>query len=482
MRGLRDTILAEAGSSRAFVRLPGSGVRPMSTRGAAGLGGGIAIVAAGLYLMAAGRPLDYDSSVTVGIFVKSHSLVDPLRRQVALNNHPLFSIIEHVLWTAGLRSETWLRIPPILFGAATIAVVTWWCAKSFGALPGACAGVIVAANPMFAELSRSPRGYSLLCLCAVCSTMLLWRLVERSSTTLPDWVPVAYVLLLAAGISTHLYGSVVLVVHVGIVVARREFGPKWLQRWVVGIALGCLVYLPTINNVIHTRNARTFYPRFPLDVAEPLLGQAHVAVILLGCVALGALWMARGRPSALGGVLAIVVFVVFVWLVVQPQFLVARYLVWLVPGVALACAALVARQRLAVIIVAIAVVAMVAHQWSHWTATEVPSAQTAAMIDAARSEGLTVCGLQHTAAGVLAYTAQPTRAITPAQIAKCDVALGFYVPRGLKRFAAQLFPYHWQVPGEVPADVYSKRPQSFVDAGLKRTSETLTTHPITWPR
>ena len=54
------------------------------------LGGTIGAVSAIFYFMAAGRSLDFDSSVTVGVFVKTGSILDPLRRQVALNNHPLF--------------------------------------------------------------------------------------------------------------------------------------------------------------------------------------------------------------------------------------------------------------------------------------------------------------------------------------------------------------------------------------------------------
>src|SRR5262249_41638338 len=158
------------------------------------------------------------------------------------------------------------------------AVVAAWCGKAFGFIPGIAGGLIVASNPMFASLSRELRGYSLLSLCAVSSTMLLWRLVERWGRAVPRWIPIAYVVLVAGGIATHLYGWVVLVVHVGIVLARKELGRAWFFRWIAAGVLGSLVYLPTLHTVLNTRNDRTFYASFPREVFVPLLGQAHVAV------------------------------------------------------------------------------------------------------------------------------------------------------------------------------------------------------------
>lgn len=474
--------MANAVQTRPLVRVPGTRVRAVSTSRATALGVAVGAVAAVFYFLGAGRALDFDSSVTVGIFVKTGSLLDPLKRQVALNNHPLFSIIEHVLWTLGLRSEVWLRIPPILFGVATIAIVTAWCARSFGVVPALSAGAIVAANPMFAQLSRQLRGYSLLSLCAVSSTLLLWRLVERSNRPIPSWVPVAYVLFTAAGIATHLYGGIVLLVHIGIVVARKEMDATWYWRWILSAGIGGVVYLPTINTVLNTRNSRTFYLTFPRDVAESLLGQATVAVVALALVVGYAVWMAHRRPSAVGGVVAMAIIFLFVWLVAQPQFLVFRYLVWLVPGVALAAAIAVARRPGLVVLVVIAVVAMVVHEQSYWTQTEVPTAQMAAVVDAARAEHLTVCGINHTGVGVVGYTPQPVKALTPRAVLDCDVAIGFYLTPAFDRVERRAFPYAWTLPGGVAGFVYSKRPRSFIDAAMPAPKLTLKTHPKTWPK
>ena len=188
---------------------------------AVALGAAVGAVAAACYFVASGRPLDYDSSITVGIFVKSGSMVDPLRRQVALEQ-PSAVLDRRARAVDGRTPERILAPDP----ADSLRrgddrdrhrVVR---ARHWGLLPGLSAGAIVAANPLFAQLSRQLRGYSLLCLCAVASTLLLWRLLEERERPPPSWVRVGYVLLVAAGIATHLYGVVVLVVHVGIVVAR----------------------------------------------------------------------------------------------------------------------------------------------------------------------------------------------------------------------------------------------------------------------
>src|SRR6266700_1535169 len=55
------------------------------------LGAAAGLVTFALYMIGAGRSYDYDSSETVGTFVATPSLLDPLRRQLGFNNHPLFS-------------------------------------------------------------------------------------------------------------------------------------------------------------------------------------------------------------------------------------------------------------------------------------------------------------------------------------------------------------------------------------------------------
>jgi hypothetical protein len=458
------------------------GTKAMSRRGSAGLGLAVAVVTVAVYQIGSGRSLDYDSSLTVGAFVKTPSLFDPFRRQIQLNNHPLFSVLEHIVWSLGFHSETSLRVLPIVFGALTVALITAWCARCWGLLSGLSAGAVLATNPMFADLSRAVRGYSLLAMCAVASTLLLWQLLQLEPEHRSRAMEIAYVVFVAAGIATHLYGSVVLIVHAAIVALRHELDATWMRRWVAGGFFGGLVDLKTIQVILNTDNERTFHDSFPRELTTAMLGQARVAVVVLTLVVGCALWMGRSRKEILGAVAAVLGFAALVWLVVQPQFLVVRYLIWLIPGVALAAAFVVARRPVAVVLVGVAVVAMVSHQWSSWTAIQVPTSETAAVVDAARAQGMRVCGLLHTGVAVLAYTRQPDRPKTLTEFARCDVVLGFYVTRAADRLERKLYPYAWTIPGQYRAFIYSRKPEATVTAGMTRKRLDLETHPRTWPR
>ena len=129
------------------------------------------VATASFYGLGSGRAYDYDSSESVGSFIATGSLLDPFRRQLQFNNHPLFSFIEHVVYAFGGHSESALRSLPIIFGAVTVGIVCYWAANMWGLSAGVTAAALLAANPTFAELSRSVRGYSLLTLCAVSSTL-----------------------------------------------------------------------------------------------------------------------------------------------------------------------------------------------------------------------------------------------------------------------------------------------------------------------
>ena len=158
------------------------------------------------YMVGAGRAYDYDSSESVGSFIATRSLLDPFRRQLQFNNHPFFSFLEHLVYSAGGSSETAMRVLPTAAAAATVGLVVGWIVGRWGWLAGLAGGLLLAANPTFASLGRSVRGYSLLTLALVCVTVLLERLlVERRGGE-----GIAYTTALAIAIATHLYAMCVL--------------------------------------------------------------------------------------------------------------------------------------------------------------------------------------------------------------------------------------------------------------------------------
>ena len=109
------------------------------------------------YLPGSSRAFDYDGSVTVANFVFTPSLLDPFRRDVVLNNHPFFSFLEHLVYTAsGSRSEVLMRMLPITAGAATVGLIVGWTAARFRPTVGLAAGAIRMVNDMLDQVEDRP--------------------------------------------------------------------------------------------------------------------------------------------------------------------------------------------------------------------------------------------------------------------------------------------------------------------------------------
>ena len=194
--------------------------RPVGNRWNSWLCGALlGLAVTGVYFIGAGRAYGYDASVTVHQFVVTPSLLDPLHRQALYNNHVLFSFVDHLVYSAtGSRREWVLRIVPIVASGVAAGVLTWAVARRLGRLAGIAAGMVVAASPLLVANGREVRGYSLLLLACVVSTVLLADLLSAPGSRLKVG---AYVTALAAGIATHLFGLAMLPIHAAIVQPPR---------------------------------------------------------------------------------------------------------------------------------------------------------------------------------------------------------------------------------------------------------------------
>ena len=324
-RGNRRAISPSRTSLRTTVR-HGLGLRHRAV--IVGLLSGVAVTVA--YLPGSGRGFDYDSSITTEDFIRTPSLIDPFRRQEFFNNHPLFSFLEHLIYSTTGSSSGWaLRPLPIVFAAATVGLLVGVVTARHSAGLGLAAGALVALNPLFVEESRSVRGYSLLCLCALGSSLLLGQVERRYSTRMN----VAYTLVMSAGTATHAYMVLVLAGHVGWIWARRGLSRRWIMTWIESLLLGSLAYLVIIREMLKY-HPRQFQPRFPAQLAHALLGQDYlvVAVETLGIAV--ALWRWRHRREAQTLAVISVGIIGVVWLLLAPIFLYPRFFVWAIPGFA----------------------------------------------------------------------------------------------------------------------------------------------------
>ena len=330
-----------------------------SARAATLCGALVTLSVGAVYSIGAGRAYGLDASVTVHRFVATPSLLDPLREQLVYNNHVLFSFVEHIVYSVTSSADEWvLRIVPIAASALAAGVLAWAVARRLGWLAGGTAALVVAVSPTLVLTGRDVRGYSLLLLACVLSTVLLFEL--RRVPAPGRLIAAGYVAALAAGIATHLYGLAMLPVHAAIVWprGRAELG-RWLMRWAAATALGLVAYAGVAGTMLDANTGRQFRPHFPIDLVREMLGGSLLTALLLAApLVAGALLLAR-RGWALRGLVAAAAVVVAAWLV-APDALFARFFVWLVPVVAVTAAAGVARRPLlALALVALAVVQVV---------------------------------------------------------------------------------------------------------------------------
>src|SRR5947207_8871852 len=137
-----------------------------------------------VYMIGSSRSFGYDAAATFANFVATPSLWDAFAvrsviptipvTQVATNDHVLVSLLSHLIYSAtGSRSEVVYRVLPALAGGATVGLSTGVLVRRFGLLAGACAGLYIAAVPLFVDNSRDLRGYSLAALGSVAGTILI---------------------------------------------------------------------------------------------------------------------------------------------------------------------------------------------------------------------------------------------------------------------------------------------------------------------
>jgi Dolichyl-phosphate-mannose-protein mannosyltransferase len=419
-----------------------------------------ALATAAAYFLGAGRPLDYDGSITTGLFVKRGSLLDVFRSVYAFNNQPYFSFVEHIVWGAGGRSEVWLRVVPIVAGAAVVGIVAAWSARRWGLVAGLIAGSTVAANPMFASLARSVRGYSLMVLGCTVATLIFVDARDRRRSMSP-LRSVCYVAALGIAIGTQFYAVLVLAAHVVMLVHDHRFDEAWRRRTAAIVAVGALPYVGMARDLVATSSARTggFLPAFPLDTAREVLGHEPVAVAVFAALMLLALATVEWRRGPAPAIATVAVALLAIWTILHPLDLYPRFLVWLVPAVALAAAFAVAHHpRLTVLLAtAVAITAMALPQISTWTTAPIASREIARVVVQTRARHLQPCATGSNGEVLAGYT-DPVRSVTSAaDIDGCDLLFGMPQTSGsLLRELACRFEAHTVLRGTVAIVVMTR--------------------------
>lgn len=404
---------------------------------------------AALCWIGAGRALNADAASTVRHFIKTPSVWDALTRQVVFNNHPFFSFLEHIVYdVTGTTNEQLLRVLPISCAAITIGILTTVLSRRFGYLASLTGVAVLGANPLFLEAAREVRGYSLLVLCAVVTSLMVLRRESLSRY-------VIYVVFGAMGIATHAYLGMVIAVQAAVIVARRDRLLRWIACWAVIGAAGLAAVVPALD-WMGIRGKR-YQASFPGDLVVDLLGRSFLAVLFLVPIVAVAVALTWRMRAVRYGVAVVVVLVLAVWLVVQPYDLYTRFFVWTIPLISVMIALVVSRFRwLAILAIASALAAFIP-QVGSLTTDSLPNRAAHDFVQRIQKPGAVVCGLGWTAEGLGPYGSGYVLAVDAKDISECDIVV-VLSPGAVPKVAADARDYfsrhHDLTDAESPATVY----------------------------
>ncbi len=370
------------------------------------------------------RAYDIDDSLTIGVFVATPSISDAFTQAYVLNNHVFFSFLEHLVYTAtGSQGEPVMRMLPTVFAAVSVGMLAYLLTQRWGVVAAISGAAVMATNPMFADIGSQVRGYSLLMLCTIVSTALVIGALRRGGAS--TGIRVAYALVVAVGVATHLYMLVVVAIHGLLTLADRRVTRRWIVPLLGGIVIGSAAYVRVWRPMRQTADelGRNFRAVFPRDLGYALLGGSVLAVILVAVLVLPPLWNARRDRVIQLGALGVLLAVVGIW-IIGPFDLYPRFFLWLLPLTALGVAAAVGRRSRLVILVGAIVVVQLFTTWPRLTQDYIASATVAHVFDRVDAAGGRPCTIDTFASiRLLGYRNEFSLASTREQMGHCTVAV-----------------------------------------------------------
>ncbi len=313
---------------------------------------GAAVLAAALVAFRIGRHgFWYDEGSTIGTV--DRPLGDALWR---IANWELNQSTYHLLvvgWQRLVDGEAALRSLSAVFAVASVPLVWLLGRRLVGARAAALAAVLLALHPYAIQWGQQLRGYSLLVLLTVASTLLFVRAVES-----PTWRnSIAFGVVTALSVYTQFFAVLVAVAQVASLVVRGAIPRRLLVG--AGSTVGLLL-LPALEFFVNRRGDPLAWVAVPgreqvLGTAEALAGGAGAQLLVYGVVAAAGLAVLlprvldrTDRDAAWRASLPVLLLVVppvatlAVSLTVKPL-VEARFLIVVVPGLVLVAAAAIDR-------------------------------------------------------------------------------------------------------------------------------------------
>ena len=211
-------------------------------------------------------------------------------------NAVAYSVLMHG-WVQFGESETWLRLPSVLFATAVVPVVYLLGRRLFDQRAGVTAAFLVAINAFVVEYSHEARTYALTLLVTTSSVLLLVRYLQGPSRG-RWWAWVGVTALLP---HTHFFGLLVVGAEVVAVLLRGRL-PTPRRRLLGGFALVAVAALPIAwflasgGNQGQVDNAPPLSPVRFVGAFARLVGNGGPLLLALAGVAVAAaLWDALRR-------------------------------------------------------------------------------------------------------------------------------------------------------------------------------------------
>lgn len=184
----------------------------------------LAVAALALRLHHADSDLWIDEIVNLELF----RTMPPLHVLAAFsiaNNHPLSTLLVKAMSAVAGDREWALRLPAILFGAATVPALWAAARRALGAAGAVAAALLLAVSYHHIFYSQNARGYSAHLFFAVAAAGLLSRAMRAEGAG--RWV--AYVASLVAGVAVILHGFFVMAGHALALAADALLGGRTLR-------------------------------------------------------------------------------------------------------------------------------------------------------------------------------------------------------------------------------------------------------------
>jgi len=276
-------------------------------------------------------------------------------------------------WLAIASSGEWAaRLPSVVFAAAACALMVPLGARLLGSrLAGVVAGLLLACNAFGVEWSQQVRTYSLSMLASVVVTYLFVRAAESNSWSW--WLTYGAVSGLA--VYAHFFVALVVMAHYAALLAIGRTSA--VKRWAAGVAIGLLLAAPALDFAVNHDNGQAGWVPplswpFVEETIDSLSGGNGVLLLLAFGGVLLVVWRAfrhvgeAWRHVLVASWVTAPLVIALVMSYFKPLYA-DRYLIVVLPALAMSAAALVtAGGRVPAIAAAAVILGFSLHGVRHW--------------------------------------------------------------------------------------------------------------------